>query len=169
MRERLLMLALLAGFRARLSPFRIGAVLVPASAIVLGAGYLVVHYRYLLPVFSPLAFAWFFYFAAALHSYLKERRAREQAVRMFNRFLDPHVVKQLVDQGQTVQSLSGQMRDISVLFSDIRGFTALSETRPPQEIVAFLNRYFSRQVEVIFRHGGTLVPFTAVPSLAFWI
>jgi adenylate cyclase len=85
-----------------------------------------------------------------------KRLAREEVARAnYSRFMPEYVVKQLLEKPDSFR-LGGINQKITVLFADIRGFTALSEKANPEKIVGLLNKYFTAMSEIIFAYGGTL-------------
>ncbi|MGB7210530.1 MAG: adenylate/guanylate cyclase domain-containing protein [Pyrinomonadaceae bacterium] len=85
-----------------------------------------------------------------------KRLAREEVARAnYSRFMPEYVVKQLLENPNSFR-LGGVNQLVTVLFADIRGFTAFSEKEKPEKVVGLLNRYFSVMTDIIFEHGGTL-------------
>jgi adenylate cyclase len=85
-----------------------------------------------------------------------KRLAREEIARAnYGRFMPEYVVKQILNNPDSFK-LGGVNQTVTILFADIRGFTAFAEKENPEKVVGLLNRYFSAMSEIIFAHGGTL-------------
>lgn len=85
---------------------------------------------------------------------------------VFSRFVPEHVVEDVLERADADLRLGGS-RDVgTVMFTDIRGFTAFCESTPPQRVIELLNEYFEAMIDAIFAHGGTLVSYNGDGVLA---
>jgi len=127
---------------------------------IASAGFL--YWGLIFPLVRPLLMSLFAVVSILAYRYVREERQRMESVRQrdfirqtFGRYLSREVVEELLGSPGGLE-MGGEIREVTFLVSDLRGFTALSMKLTPQEVISMLNRYLSEMVKVIGRYRGTL-------------
>ena len=107
------------------------------------------------------------YGGSTVYHLVSERKQRMLIKSMFSTYLNPSVVEELLAHPEKLV-LGGKREELTVLFSDIQGFTSISQDMPPEELVSLLNEYLSVMSEIVFRHRGTLDKYEGDAVMAFW-
>ena len=100
-------------------------------------------------------------------NYFTEGRHKRQIREMFSKYVAPEYVAQLADDPSKI-ALGGRRAELTILFSDIRGFTSISEKLEPHQVIEFLNEYLSLMAAIVKQKGGTLDKFIGDAVMAFW-
>lgn len=98
--------------------------------------------------------------------YLVEKINRKRTLNAFKKYVAPQIVEELSKKNNLEIKLGGENRNIAVLFVDIRGFTTMSESLEPEQVVEILNRYLSLTTKAIFDNDGTLDKFVGDATMA---
>ncbi len=122
--------------------------------------------RYIMPMVAPEAMLFLGVVLPTLEQAVSQELEKRRVRNLFNRFISPEMVDQLIST-QDINSLN-KRANLTVLFSDIRGFTTLSEKLSPEDVVGLLNPYLELMTGIIHKHGGTVDKYEGDAIVAFF-
>ncbi len=122
---------------------------------------------WILNMVYPLLVILAVYISITVYKYLSESRQKRFIRSAFSTYLAPTVVQQLIDSPENLE-LGGEEREITAFFSDVQGFTSISEKLTPPELVELLNEFLTEMTNIILKHEGTVDKFEGDAIIAFY-
>jgi adenylate cyclase len=152
---------------ARLEPMRSLIVTMAALAAVVAGNMYAWHNNLVLPLASPVMLILFIFVFQTLWGFFVEARDKRMLAKLFGQYIPPELVEEMAESPDKI-SVSGESRDMTVLFSDVRGFTTISEGLEPQALTQLMNEMLTPMTHVIHHHRGTIDKYMGDAIMAFW-
>jgi adenylate cyclase len=137
------------------------------SAALGGSVYAYLEHGYLIEPVSGVMTILMLYLSESLRRYMQSEAERKKVRGAFSQYMSPDLVREL-EKNPKKLTLGGEMRDMTLLFADIRGFTTISEQFGPQELTEFINAFLTPMTEVILKRKGTIDKYMGDCIIAFW-
>jgi adenylate cyclase len=122
---------------------------------------------WVVPMAAPMLTVFGLYALNTAYGFFAATRSKRQITKLFGQYVPPELAAEM-SQNPAHYTMEGQSRDMTVLFSDIRGFTNFSENLPPAELADVLNAYLSTMTRIIQKHQGTIDKYIGDAIMAFW-
>jgi adenylate cyclase len=137
--------------------------------LTLASSYLWTQHLFLVDWFSPLVIGSVIWGQLTYNNYSKENKLRLQIKKQFEHYLSPDMVKKL-QKNPSLLKLGGERKELTFMFSDIRGFTPISESMKdnPEELTRYVNKFLTAMTDIILKNGGTIDKYMGDCIMAFW-
>ena len=137
--------------------------------LTLASSYLWTQHLIITDWFSPLVIGSIIWGQLTYQNYAKENKLRLQIKKQFEHYLSPDMVKKL-QKNPSLLKLGGERKEMTFLFSDIRGFTPISESMKgnPEKLTKYVNKFLTAMTDIILKNGGTIDKYMGDCIMAFW-
>lgn len=129
--------------------------------------YILFYNGFIIPLGSAVAAFIVSFFVFVFEDYVTEGHQKKYLREAFSQYLSPTVINELVDNPSRLK-LGGEEVEITAYFSDVQGFTSISEGLKPRQLTELLNKYLSAMTDIILSHGGTIDKYEGDAIIAFW-